>query len=179
MAEWEGVDMPQLDLTGAKPDWPLEERIARLEDLEAIRNLKMQYASYCDQGYDPDGIGSLFVEDGVWEANAFGTYHGVEAIKGFFASVSGSIVWVLHYTMNPMIEIAPDGQSATASWLLLGPATMLRSDGSGERDAVLMAGSYRDTMVKQDGQWKFKQIKVQLDCVSNVDQGWVRQQYRP
>ena len=112
--------MLALDLTGAKPDWQLEERIARLEDLEAIRNLKMQYAFYCDRGYDPEGIGSLFVEDGVWEANVFGTYHGVEAIKGFFASVSRA-------------SMASEVPSLASTWARLAAAAKKRGSSSSAR----------------------------------------------
>ncbi len=43
----------------------VEERLQSLEDQEAIRRLKMHYARFCDAGYDPDGIASLFMEDGV------------------------------------------------------------------------------------------------------------------
>ena len=34
----------------------LEKRVQALEDVNAIRNLKAQYAAYCDDHYNPDGI---------------------------------------------------------------------------------------------------------------------------
>lgn len=37
----------------------------QLEDIEAIKTLKARYGYYCDDNYDPDGISSLFVENGV------------------------------------------------------------------------------------------------------------------
>jgi hypothetical protein len=42
-------------------DEPIERRLARLEDIEAIQRLKERYAYYCDNGYDADGFASLFV----------------------------------------------------------------------------------------------------------------------
>jgi hypothetical protein len=38
----------------------------QLEDIEEIKILKARYGYYCDDSYDPNGISSLFVEDGVW-----------------------------------------------------------------------------------------------------------------
>ncbi|MCC7105585.1 MAG: nuclear transport factor 2 family protein [Chloroflexi bacterium] len=168
-----------VDLAGAKTGQALEQRLALLEDLEAIRNLKMLYASYCDQGYDPDGIVSLFIPGGVWESNVFGRYEGVEAIRTFMAGVSKSIVWVLHYTLNPLISVAADGQSASATWLLYGPATMLRTDDPSVQEPVVMTGKYDDRLVKHNGQWRFAYSKNTLYFVSNVEEGWVKQPFRP
>ena len=38
----------------------LEEKVQRLLDIQEIRDLKTQYAMYCDDQYNPDGIASLF-----------------------------------------------------------------------------------------------------------------------
>ena len=48
----------------------------QLEGIEAIKILKARYGYYCDDSYDPDGISSLFVEDGVWDGGQFGRYEG-------------------------------------------------------------------------------------------------------
>ena len=48
-------------------DHDLAAKIQRLEDIEAIRNLKAKYCAFCDDGYDADGIASLFVDDGIWD----------------------------------------------------------------------------------------------------------------
>ena len=72
-----------------------------LESIEAIKRLKHEYCAYCDAGYDPDGIASQFVEDGVWDGGeAFGRYEGREAIRAFFAGVSSQIVFAGHLVMN-------------------------------------------------------------------------------
>ncbi|VTJ03265.1 Uncharacterised protein [Streptococcus pneumoniae] len=50
----------------------LQARLTRLEDIKAIEELKYTYAGYCDNGYDPEGISSLFVEDGRWVVDGEG-----------------------------------------------------------------------------------------------------------
>lgn len=157
----------------------LEARIQRLEDIQAIHDLKMTYAKLCDEGYDADGIVGLFAEgiDVEWVSDVFGTHIGRDGIQTWFENVSGEILWALHLMINPVIDVAEDGQTATGRFYLLELATMTAPDG-GEPDAVVMTGKYADEFVKQDGVWRFRRISVDFEQVSNLDQGWVRQQFR-
>ena len=140
-------------------DGSLAARLTRLEDVEAIRALKMRYARYADAGYDADGIASLFMDDGVWDGGAvFGRAEGVDAIREFFAGAPGRIPWSLHYVLAPEIEVADDGRSATGSWYLWQPC-IRRSSSGAERPAWLV-GTYADRYVKVDGQWRFQHLSV-------------------
>ena len=62
----------------------LEQRITRLEDIEAIKNLKARYCDVCDDMHNPDRIGALFAADGIWESPDFGQAKGPEAIRELF-----------------------------------------------------------------------------------------------
>ncbi|MEO1188303.1 MAG: nuclear transport factor 2 family protein, partial [Pseudomonadota bacterium] len=62
------------------------ERLQVIEDRQAILDLQFRYSSYNDNGFKADRIADMFVEEGVWTGGVFGTYVGVEAIKGFFQS---------------------------------------------------------------------------------------------
>src|SRR5438128_2659738 len=136
----------------------VEQRLARLENVEAIKKLKSQYAKHCDNMYDPDGIVSLFVEDGIWEAQPFGTFRGRDEIHGFMSAVSKSIVWALHFMIDPDIELADDGMSAVGTWYMLGLVTMTAADDPSRHEPVVMTANYRDTYVKVDGRWMFKHL---------------------
>ena len=157
----------------------LEKRIARLEDIEAIRNLRARYAQYADDDYDADGMASLFVEDGVWEfTNEWGRHEGRQAIHEMTTALGRQITWALHFTICPQIEVAPDGQTATGRWYILALETMVGTVDPEERDAVIVSGIYSDEYVKVDGEWKFKQVVCTIHQLSNLDQGWVRQRFR-
>ena len=55
----------------------LEARLRRLEDIEALKQLKAQYCAACDDGYDADRLASLFTEDAVWDGGrTFGVATG-------------------------------------------------------------------------------------------------------
>lgn len=62
----------------------LEKRITRLEDIEAIKQLKARYCEICDDTHNPDRITSIFAEDGIWESEDFGTARGHEEIRELF-----------------------------------------------------------------------------------------------
>jgi ketosteroid isomerase-like protein len=163
------------EFRGRRTGEALEERIGRLEDIEAIRALKARYAQLCDGGYDADALAGLFVEGASWESNAFGAYHGRDEIRRFFAGISEDIVWAVHFMVCPVVEIGADAMTATGSWYLLELATMTRPGG---RDAVVMTGRYDDAFVREGDEWRFQQIRVHFHQVSNWDRGWVDQPFR-
>ena len=54
----------------------LQSRVRALEDVDALRNLKAEYAAACDDNYDPDRLAALFVEDATWESEGMGRPRG-------------------------------------------------------------------------------------------------------
>lgn len=154
-------------------------RVERLEDIDALKRLKARYAAICDQGYDPDQLAALFVEDGTWEGGPFGTHRGRDAIRAFFAGISSSFVWALHYVICPNIDVAADGNTATGSWYIWEPVTMTRSDDVSATDAVLLMAQYDDEFIKVDGQWMFSTLRANIHHVCDLDKGWVAQPMRP
>jgi len=158
----------------------LEKRLARLEDARAIEQLKYKYAGYCDNSYDPEGIASLFTEDGRWIVDGEGgTMTGHEEIKAHFRALASKITWAQHYMIAPRVDVADDGQSATGRFYLLCLCTIERSGDPNEKDAVILTLNYIDTFIKRDGVWYFEELVGQTHQVSNWDQGWVKQPFRP
>ncbi len=154
-------------------------RVERLEDIEAIKRLKAEYAVICDEGYDPDRLAALFVEDGTWTGGAFGTFHGRDEIRSFFAGVSSTFVWALHYVICPNVELGGDGTTAHGTWYIWEPVTMTRSDDPSTADAVILMAQYSDDFVKRDGRWWFQTLRANIHHVSDLDKGWVVQPMRP
>ncbi|NNL84031.1 MAG: nuclear transport factor 2 family protein [Myxococcales bacterium] len=133
----------------------LEKRITRLEDIEAIKQLKAQYCDICDDLHNPDRIASVFAEDGIWEGGDFGQAKGHEAIRELFAGFRKRFSFSQHNITNPIIEV--DGNRATGIWYIMGPWT-LAADGK----EIWMAARYDDDYVKVDGSWKYRHLRVTL-----------------
>jgi hypothetical protein len=158
----------------------LEQRVSRLEDIEAIRQLKLTYAKLCDVGYDADGIVALFDPDAdvSWEGGIFGRHKGHDEIRTFFQNVSSEILWAVHLMINPVVRLEPDGKSAQGSWYLLELATMTSRQDGASADAVIMTGVYDDKFVKRENGWRFQHIKIDFHQISNLNRGWVEQRFR-
>jgi hypothetical protein len=153
----------------------LEQRVSRLEDIEAIKYMKAKYAEYLDNGYDPEGVASLFIENGLWEIKGVGgKAKGRGEIKQHCRNLSSGITWALHNIVSPAVEVDADGQRATATFYLVCFVSMAPSEQSPQGEAVFIAGKYKDTLVKVDGKWLFEEITGVVQQASPWTEGWVR-----
>jgi hypothetical protein len=139
------------------PQLTLEERVDRLESIDAIKRLKAVYCMYCDAKYDAEGICSLFIEDGVWDGGpSFGRYEGHRQIRSFFERISGDILFAAHLVLNPIITV--EGDRAHGRWWLHMPCTALNDVGTAEGRWLL--SEYDEEYVRIDGTWKFKTLRL-------------------
>jgi uncharacterized protein (TIGR02246 family) len=160
----------------------LEARIQRLEDYEEIRKLMVRYAAAMDNNFDTAEIASLFAEDATWTISpatpVTGRHEGRDAIAKFFGGLTSEYNWTMHNVGNELIRVADDGQTATGTWYLVDPCTMVRAGGSPEGDAVFITGRYDNTFVKLDGRWYFSELTAQMHQSSSWEKGWVTERYR-
>lgn len=135
----------------------LQQQVERLTSIEAIKDLKARYCAFCDDGYDADGICSVFEPDGVFDGGEeFGVHRGHRAIHTFFSGVSSQITFAAHLVLNPVISV--DGDRANAKWWLLMPCT-LRDEG-GQSEGRWLVSQYNDDMVRRDGVWRFQAVRA-------------------
>lgn len=103
-----------------------EQRLARLE---AVKYLKAKCAEHLDDGYNPEGVASLFADDGLWVIKGVGgEAKGNEAIKQHCRNLSANITWALHNIVSPAVDVDRDGRYATATFYLVCFASMAPSD---------------------------------------------------
>ena len=131
----------------------LEARIARLEDIEAIKQLKATYCDICDDNHNPGRIVQIFTKDGVWEGKGIAKATGHGEIGKLFERFRDTISFSQHMVQNPIIEI--QGDEASATWYFLGAFTMRQHD-QGLWQACRYHEKYRRTA---DG-WKISHLQV-------------------
>lgn len=140
----------------------LEQRISRIESLEAIKQLKARYCEVCDDDHNPDEIVTLFTANGIWEGHGIGTAKGHEQIRELFQRFQSAMSFTQHMVMNPIIDV--DGDSAAARWYFFGPFTMKKNGRKGAANdpgkAVWQAARYHETYSKVDGEWKIQHLKI-------------------
>jgi hypothetical protein len=153
----------------------LEKRVAKIEAERDINRLKMQYARACDEQYDPEQLAPMFAEDAVWDGGpTFGAHVGRAAISDYFAGISGTISWAMHYIVGGDITVNDDLETATANWQLWCPVSM-KVDG--EWTAVVLASTYADQYVREADGWKFARMDVHFTLQAAMAEGWGERQF--
>jgi uncharacterized protein (TIGR02246 family) len=129
----------------------IEERLQRLEDLEAIRRLMLEYRSCLDRK-DIRGYANLFAADGEFVAGDMRA-QGPDEIFALVDGMRGTLLTDrggddVHIVANPTIEVDGDRATADSMWLYI-----LR----GEHDEPVLSkiGSYHDVFTREDGRWRF------------------------
>ncbi|HEY5855715.1 MAG TPA: nuclear transport factor 2 family protein [Aldersonia sp.] len=144
----------------------VEERIQRLEDLEAIRYLSAQYCRRLDDG-DWDGVVDLFTEDGQFDGLSHS--RGRSAMRESFAALAeGGLTSFWHFITN--VEIDLDGDRATVRSFLWMPCV---NDGA----ASVGAGRYTDEVRKVDGRWRYETMQVRFNFFGPLVDGWDENQF--
>lgn len=134
---------------GAQNSQPVAARIQRLEDTEEIRRLLLNYGRYLD-ARDFAAYSRLFARDGEW-VGGFGTVKGPAAIQAFMEkNIPGpNRDHNYHLLTNFVIDVHGDTATAWSRWTFVVP-------GPDKRPAMAQGGRYDDTLVREDGHWKFK-----------------------
>lgn len=155
-------------------DADLATRVARLEDLEAIRALDARYCRLLDDA-DIEGLLDLFTADG--EFVGLEQVTGRAALREFFTGLPRSgLTAFWHHVTN--LEITLDGPTephghARATSLLWQPCVH-----AGQPH--IAAGRYRDTLIRDPdaqphsdhGGWRYQRKQVSFDYFTPLRHGW-------
>ncbi|HUA28176.1 MAG TPA: nuclear transport factor 2 family protein [Streptosporangiaceae bacterium] len=140
-----------------------DSRLRRLEDLEAIRQLFLDYKRVLD-GKDFGGYASLFADDGEFVAIAGGA-RGRAEIEAMVAAMPGTDLLGakvgddFHLILNPEIQLDAenaDRARAQSTW-----AYVVKGD-DGE-PVLAKLGHYDDELVRERGAWRFLRREAPMD----------------
>ena len=130
-------------------DASLAVRLQRFEDKDEIQNLLLDYGRHLDSR-DFAAYSRLFAKDGEW-VGGFGSVSGPANIQAFMEKNMGTgpnRANNYHLLSNFVITVNGDTATAWSRWAFVVP---------GERGAVIsQAGRYDDTLVRENGRWRFK-----------------------
>lgn len=159
-----------------------QDSVTRLQDVNAIEKLQRAYGYYVDKALWSQ-ITELFAEDGSVQLGGGGLYKGKAGVARQFemgfgqgmgrgAGKDGLRKGVLfnHPQLQGIVDIDPSGNTAHARWRTLAQAAWQ------ERPiAFWNEGVYENTYVKENGVWKFKDMKFWSTYFTRFDQGWDKQ----
>jgi uncharacterized protein (TIGR02246 family) len=138
-----------LPLAAQQDSKALAARVQRLEDTEEIRTVLLDYGRYLDTR-DFAAYSRLFAKDGEW-VGGFGTVKGPAAIQAFMEkNIPGPNRGnTFHILSNFEIEVHGDAASARSRWTFV-------TAGADKKPVIAQAGRYDDTLVRENGHWRFK-----------------------
>ncbi len=147
----------------------LDKRIGLLQDADAVERLHTIYGYYLAHN-KWDELAGIFTSDGTIEIALRGVYKGRDSVRRNLNlyGVQDELKGTLHNHMQyqPVIHIAPDGQSA----LMRSRAFSLMGNygGSGR----FMGGTYENLFVKRDGIWQLHLDHQFNTYFASYDVGW-------
>ena len=140
-----------------------------LEDRRAIERLQQSYSHYVTAGRSHEAavLFSASSEASIEFAQQ-GVYLGRAHIEAFLGRVMAVAPGVIHEvpTMQGVIHVAPDGQTAQARWRSL---VMLGEHG---KDGQWLEGPYENDYVKENGVWKIRRLHWYTTVAASYDKGW-------
>ena len=147
---WSAGRAPATQAAQAETVATLAARVQQLTDKAAIEQLLLDYGRHLDNR-DFAAYGRLFAQDGEW-VGGFGTASGGPAgIQAFMEKAMGTApnrAGNYHLLSNFVITVEGDTATAWSRWAFVVPGP------SGA--TIAQAGRYDDTLVRENGQWRFK-----------------------
>jgi len=132
-------------------------RVQRMEDIEEIRTVLVNYGRFLD-AHDFAAYGRLFAKDGQW-IGGFGTVKGPADIEAFMIKnigAPGKPTGTYHLLTNFIIDVNGDKATAWSRWNYVTP-------GADKKPAIAQGGHYEDTLVRENGHWKFARREAFVD----------------
>ncbi|MBO9581679.1 MAG: nuclear transport factor 2 family protein [Sphingobium sp.] len=151
----------------------LTRRVEKLEGARAVKKLQRAFGFYVDRGLW-DEAADLFADNGTIEIGMDGVYVGKVRIKDYLKRLHGNQDGLIYgqlnewVTLQPVVDVAPDGLSAKGRWRDLG---ML---GQYKKHAEWRDGTYENDYVKEGGVWKIKALHLYVNFVAPYEKGWAR-----
>lgn len=153
----------------------LDTRVGLLEDADAVERLHTIYGYYLAHN-KWDELTGIFTEDGTIEIALRGVYKGRASVRRNLDlyGVQDELHGTLHNHMQyqPVIHIAPDGQSA----LMRSRAFSLMGDYGGV--GRFMGGTYENIFEKRDGVWQLHKDQQINTYFAVYDVGWKDLEWR-
>ena len=147
------------------------ERVARLEDHDAVENLQATFGFFFDKGLWEDAA-DMFTDDGKFEYGQSGVYIGNERIRRAMLLLGpeglGQGYLNNHMMLQAVITVADDGNSATGRWQ--GPVMLAEPGANG----IWGVGIYENKYEKDNGVWKIADLHFYPTAYTDYDRGWAR-----
>ena len=140
----------------------LEDRVQRLEDLEEIRGLRMEY-HHCVNDDRFAEAAWIFTDDGYAEFAGVGSATGRAEIAVLFGRLAEAVTVIKQFVSNHMVEI--DGDEASGIAYL---DARYAQDGK----SLIASVRYDDRYRRTPEGWRFTEMRATVHFSVPVQEGW-------
>ena len=142
----------------------LEQRVARLEAIEAIRQLKARYLDACDRK-QPAEVRACFVDgEMVIDYDRVGELGSADELTALFERFGCEPHIVeMHHAQNPQITVR-DEDTASGRWGLYYHLIDTRAN-----TVTQLGGFYEDEYRRVDGEWKISATRFRVTSTQIMD----------
>jgi len=149
----------------------LANRIARLNDEDAARNVQNAYGYYVDRRMWTDVV-DLFAADAEFRVDGVGTFRGRSGVRQALERTMGPEgltdgVLNEHPIWDLIVEVKPNGREAIARGIEIGLLAEAGEKKGGWKFAV-----FRNHLVKENGLWKLRKVHLTPLIQADYAEGW-------
>lgn len=150
----------ELTATAAKQKGSVEQRLGRLENELAVRDVLNKY-TYCYDSSDLDGVMSVFHDDCTL-VNPRGTYVGAEAIRRNYRYLISCRKFSFHHVSNAVVRLSDEAREAGFT----GYFNCVIAFRSGALTGG--SGTYAVRLTKVGDEWKIIECRITLNTRHNM-----------
>jgi ketosteroid isomerase-like protein len=140
----------------------LRARLRRLEDIEAIRTLRMKYHYFINEGLF-DRAWEIYTEDALVVWSSAGTARGHREIVELFNTLPKQADFVKHFVANHLVEV--DGDQATG-------LAYVDAEYASAGESSLIAGKYEERYRRTKGGWRIGETILTTYFKASLQEGW-------
>ena len=145
----------------------LRAEMALLKAERDIQRLQVAYGYYVDKA-QWDEAADLFAHHATLEIAARGQFHGQDRIRAYLHALPplehGTVF--NHMQLQPLITVAPDGQSAKGRW------RAIMEVGFVGREELCGEATYENEYIAEDGVWKISKLHCFVTYYVRWNEGW-------
>lgn len=141
----------------------IDRRLRLLEDIEAIRALRMRY-HYCINEQEWGGIVGLYTDDAYVAIGTVMSARGTAAIDTFYRNLPDKVEIVKQFIHNHMVEVRGDEAEGIS---------YLDARYGDEGQSLLVAGRFKEKYRRTAEGWKISETLVEIYFAAPVEPGWM------
>lgn len=139
-----------------------EARLRKLEDLEEIRNLRMRYHAFINDGLF-DRVGELYTDDAVIDFSPAGKASGIESIRAFYLQIPRNLDFVKQFIHNHMVDL--DGDRASG-------ISYMEARYARDGESVMVALKFNERYRRTPSGWRISETLTDMYFTAPLQKGW-------